>query len=254
MAAANVNGPLYQPQRAGSTTESNLISGLSRASLDALTKVATWREFPRGQQVYREGDKATGVYIVLRGKVKLISDFSEGKTLILRIARPGEMISLSAALSSRNNDTSAETTEPSTLCFIATANLRQVMTSEPEVGLRMARELSIEYSSLCQGLSTIGLQRSAMSRLAKLLFDMTGHRAPQHHSQRHSQPHPEPHSQQGAIVSTCPLTHQEMSQIIGTSRETVTRLLQDLRSSGIACVKRDTLTVNRPERLQALTN
>lgn len=246
MAAANVNGPLYQPQRAGSTTESNLISGLSRASLDALTKVATWMEFPRGQQVYREGDKATGVYIVLRGKVKLVSDSSEGKTLILRIARPGEMISLSAALSGRNNDTSAETTEPSTLCFIATINLRQVMTSEPEVGLRMARELSIEYSSLCQGLSTIGLQRSAMSRLAKLLFDMTGHRAPQ----RHSQPHPE----QGAIVSTCPLTHQEMSQIIGTSRETVTRLLQDLRSSGIACVKRDTLTVNRPERLQALTN
>jgi CRP/FNR family transcriptional regulator len=222
----------------GATPELNLISGLSRVSLDALTKVATWMEFRTGQEIYREGEKATGVYIVLRGKVKLVANSSEGKVLILRIARPGDMISLSAGLAGRTNQTGAESIEPSTLCFITTANLFRLMQGGGELGLRIARELSIEYSSLCQGLSVIGLQRTAMSRLAKLLFDMTRNGA----------------SQRGPVIRTCPLTHEEMSQMIGTSRETVTRLLQDLRSSGIASLHRETLTVNKPESLQALSN
>src|ERR1700761_260821 len=103
MATASFNEILNQPKPAG-TPVPDLISGLSRASLDALTKIAKWIEFRRGERVYAQGEKAKGVYIVLRGKVKLVSDSAEGKTLILRIARPGEMISLSAALSERNND------------------------------------------------------------------------------------------------------------------------------------------------------
>jgi CRP/FNR family transcriptional regulator len=241
---ADFSGSLNQSQAIETgAPESNLISGLSRASLESLTKAAKWMEFGRGEQVYMQGDKAKGVYIVLRGKVKLVSDSAEGKTLILRIARAGEMISLSAALSERGNDTSAETTEPSTLCFIGTENLRRLMNADAEVGLRMARELSAEYSAICQGLSTIGLQRTAMSKLAKLLFDMT-----------RSNKNGKTGAKQGPITRICSLTHQEMSQIIGTSRETVTRLLQELRASGVASLKRDILTVTRLERLEALSN
>lgn len=239
MATATTIGTFeQQAAQTGATPELNLISGLSRAGMEALTEVARCMEFRTGQEVYREGEKSTGVYIVLRGKVKLVANSSEGKVLILRIARPGDMISLSAGMAGRTNQTGAETIEPSTLCFITTANLKRLMESGGEFGLRIARELSVEYSSLCQGLSTIGLQRTALSRLAKLLFEMTRNGA----------------TQRGPITRACPLTHEEMSQMIGTSRETVTRLLQDLRSNGIASLSKETLTVNKMESLQALVN
>ena len=148
------------------------------------------------------------------------------------------MVSLSAALSERGNDTSAEAVEPTALMFISTANLNRLMESTPEMAFHLAKELSLEYSLLCQELSTLGLQRSAMSRLAKLLFGMTQNTE----------------SKQGAITSTCPLTHEEMAQMIGTSRETVTRLLHDLRDHGVATIKNEILTVNKMETLRALMN
>ena len=195
------------------------ISGLSRQSTEALAKASTRMNFDAGELVYGEGEQAEGAYIVLRGKVKLVANSSDGKALILRIAQPGEIISLSAALSERMNDTSAETVEPTTVSFIPSA-------------------MSIEYSSLCQELSTLGLQRSAMSRLAKLLVGMTRNAA----------------SQGGTVTCSCPLTHEEMAQMIGTSRETVTRLLHDLRDDGIAVVKNETLMVSKFEQLRALMN
>jgi CRP/FNR family transcriptional regulator len=216
----------------------NLLSGLSRASSLELSKASTRLSFRAGDLVYTEGEQATGAYIIQQGKVKLVANSSDGKALILRIAGPGEIISLSAGLSQRTNDTTALVVEPTVVSHIKTANLYRLMESLSDVALRLAQELSIEYSLLCQELSNLGLQRSAMSRLAKLLVGFAGNITPQ----------------RGRLETTCPLTHEEMAQMIGTSRETVTRLLHDLRDEGIATLKHDVLTVNKLDSLRALTN
>jgi CRP/FNR family transcriptional regulator, cyclic AMP receptor protein len=214
------------------------ISGLSRQSTEALAKASTRMNFDAGELVYSEGEQAEGAFVVLRGKVKLVANSSDGKALILRIAQPGEIIALSAALSERVNDTSAEAVEPTAVSFIPGAALYRLMETCGDLALRLAQELSVEYSSLCQELSTLGLQRSAMSRLAKLLVGMARNTAPQG----------------GTVTSECPLTHEEMAQMIGTSRETVTRLLHDLRDDGIAIVKNETLTISKFDHLRALMN
>jgi CRP/FNR family cyclic AMP-dependent transcriptional regulator len=234
-AIATLSRPTQSPER---VEESGFMAKLSRPALEVVAKGSSRMSFETGQIIYTESEPATGAYVVLRGKVKLVANSSDGKALILRIARPGEMISLSAALSERGNDTSAEAVEPTALMFISTSNLNRLMEATPELAFHFAQELSLEYSLLCQELSTLGLQRSAMSRLAKLLFGMTQNTAPK----------------QGAVTSTCPLTHEEMAQMIGTSRETVTRLLHDLRDHGVATVKNEILTVNKMETLQALMN
>ncbi|MGZ4788571.1 MAG: Crp/Fnr family transcriptional regulator [Terriglobales bacterium] len=226
---------LYSTQR---VDDGSLLPGLSRASSLELAKASTTLSYRVGELVYTEGEQATGVYIVRQGKVKLVANSSDGKALILRIAGPGEMISLSAGLSQRTNDTSALVVEPTTISYIKTANLYRLMEQLSDFALRLAQELSTEYSLLCQELSNLGLQRSAMSRLAKLLVGMTANTV----------------SERGKVAATCPLTHEEMAQMIGTSRETVTRLLHDLRDEGIATLKHDVLTINRMETLRALTN
>lgn len=214
------------------------IAGLSRQSTEALAKASSRMTFEAGELVYTEGELAEGAFIVLRGKVKLVANSSDGKALILRIAQPGEIIALSAALSERVNDTSAEAVEPTTVSFIPGPAIYRLMETCGDLALRLAHELSIEYSSLCQELSTLGLQRSAMSRLAKLLVGMTRNAT----------------QQAGSLTSPCPLTHEEMAQMIGTSRETVTRLLHDLRDNGIAMVKNETLTITKIDNLRALMN
>ena len=240
MATASAIGALSGDRILGmrSLDDASLLSGLSRASSLELAKASTRLSFRVGDLVYTEGEQATGAYIIRQGKVKLVANSSDGKALILRIAGPGEMISLSAGLSQRTNDTSALVVEPTTVIHIKTANLYRLMEQLSDFALRLAQELSNEYSLLCQELSSLGLQRSAMSRLAKLLVGMTANTA----------------AQRGRIETKCPLTHEEMAQMIGTSRETVTRLLHDLRDEGIATLKHDRLTVNRIDTLRALTN
>jgi len=239
MAAATTLATFSKPAPTlGRAEEAGFMAKLSKPSLEAVAKASTRMSFENGELIYNEGELATGAYVVLRGKVKLVANSADGKALILRIARPGEMVSLSAALSERGNDTSAEAVEPTSVMFISTANLNRLMETTPDMGFHFAQELSIEYSLLCQELSTLGLQRSAMSRLAKLLVGITENTAPK----------------QGVVTSNCPLTHEEMAQMIGTSRETVTRLLHDLRDNGVATVKNEILTVNKMENLRALTN
>jgi len=220
------------------TNEVGFFARLSRNSADAVAKMSIRQNFETGELVYTEGESAKGAYLVLRGKVKLVANSSDGKALILRIARPGEIISLSAALSGRGNDTSAEAVEPVAVSFITAANLYRLMETAPELGLQFAQELSLEYSMLCQELSTLGLQRSAMSRLAKLLVGMTKSIA----------------SERGIVTSKCALTHEEMAQMIGTSRETVTRLLHDLRDNGVATLKNEVLTISKIDTLRSLMN
>jgi CRP/FNR family transcriptional regulator, cyclic AMP receptor protein len=218
--------------------DAGFFARLSRSSADAVATVSTRMNFETDELVYTEGELAKGAYLVLRGRVKLVANSSDGKALILRIARPGEIISLSAALSTRGNDTSAEAVEPVAVSFITTANLYRLMETTPEIGLHFAQELSLEYSLLCQELSTLGLQRSAMSRLAKLLVGMTKNIA----------------AERGVVTSACALTHEEMAQMIGTSRETVTRLLHDLRDNGVVTLKNEVLTISQIDNLRALMN
>ena len=217
-------------------TSAAWILGLTGATAAAVEKAGTQQSYRPGERVYTEGEPADGAYIVRQGKVKLVASSSDGKALILRIALPGQVIGLSAALSERVNDTSAEVIEPTLVTFVKTRTLYYLMDSYGDLSLRLAQELSVEYSSLCQELSTLGLQRSAMSRLAKLLVGLTESVAPQ----------------QGNLKIDCCLTHEEMAQMIGTSRETVTRLLRELRDHQVAILKHDTLVVTNPPALAAL--
>jgi len=215
-----------------------LLSGLTLASAQVLARASTEMTFDEGELVYSEGEKATGAYIVTRGKIKLVANSPDGKALILRIAGPGAVIGLSAALSDRNNDTNAEVVEPATVRFINAANLYRMVEAQSDVALRLAQELSNEYSMLCQELSTLGLQRSAISRLAKLMLSLVGEVAGRGEN----------------VTMECVLTHEELAQMIGSSRETVTRLLHDLRQSGVALLRDEKLTIGSVNRLRELAN
>jgi CRP/FNR family cyclic AMP-dependent transcriptional regulator len=213
-----------------------VFSGLTEQTVTALAKVSSSTEFDAEELVYSEGDPAAGMYLVLSGRVKLVVSSADGKALILRILGPGEVFGLSAAFLNRPEETSAETLERSTVSTVRRPDLVRLMERHGDLAMKLARELSLEYAGLCEEMSNLGLQRSAMSRLAKLIVSWT----------------------EGITIGRepvqldCAHTHEVMAQMIGTSRETVTRLLHQLRHQKIAVIKDEILTINNYPALSAL--
>lgn len=213
-----------------------VFSGLDEVTVSALAKASSSLAFDADDIVYSEGDPAAGMYVVLSGKVKLTVSSSDGKSLILRMLNPGDLFSLSSVFLDRPQETSAETLERSTVSFVKRADLIRLMNLHGDLAMRLARELSLEYASLCEEMSTLGLQRSAMSRIAKLIIGwMEGM-----------------DTSTGPISIDCHHTHEVIAQMIGTSRETVTRLLHQLRHQKVAVIKDEVLTVHNFKALQGL--
>ena len=217
-------------------TGGQVFSGLDEATVRALAKASSSLAFDADDIVYSEGDQAAGMYVLMTGRVKLTVSSSDGKSLILRMLNPGEVFSLSSVFLERPQETSAETLERTTVSFVKRADLLRLMNQHGDLALRLARELSLEYASLCEEMSTLGLQRSAMSRIAKLILSWIEGMD----------------TSSGPISIDCHHTHEVIAQMIGTSRETVTRLLHQLRHQKVAVIKDDVLTINNVRALQGL--
>lgn len=213
-----------------------IFSGLDERTVAAMAKVSSSLEFDANDIIYSEGDPASGIYIVLSGKVKLVVSSAEGKSLILRILGPGQVFGLSSAFLGRPEETSAETLERTEVGVIRRADLVPLMERYGDLAMRLARELSMEYAALCDEMATLGLQRSAMSRLARMIAGWAeGMQV-----------------DRGQVQIDCPHTHEVMAQMIGTSRETVTRLLHQLRHQKTVTIKDEILTVHNYRALCAL--
>jgi CRP/FNR family transcriptional regulator len=223
----------YQPSP---KSDNRVFSGLDEATVGALAKASSSLELDAEEVVYSEGDPATGMYMVLSGKVKLVVSSPDGKALILRILGPGEVFGLSSVFLDRPQETSAETLERTKVSTVRRPELLRLMNKHGDLALKLAHELSVEYASLCEEMSALGLQRSAMSRLAKLIVGWTEGME----------------IGREAVKIECAHTHEVMAQMIGTSRETVTRLLHQLRHQKVATIKDEILTINNFTALRSL--
>jgi CRP/FNR family cyclic AMP-dependent transcriptional regulator len=148
------------------------------------------------------------MFILCSGRVNLSTRSREGKILILKTAEAGEALGLSAAISGLGYETTAETATPSQLNFVGWRHLLELIQSQSEVGLHPAQSLSRGFHAAYRDIDNLVLSRSSAGKLARLLL-----------SQSHAEMAEEVESR---IHSS--MTHEEMAQRIGASRETVTRL------------------------------
>jgi CRP/FNR family transcriptional regulator len=147
--------------------------------------------------------------MVLRGRVKLSVCSRDGKTLILRVAKAGEVLGISASVSASAYEATAETLEASEISFLKRADVLRLMHAHNHLALWLAEHLSHEYSFTCREVRNLMLAESARGRLARFLVE---------NLDKNSTPQQRDRMKLG-------LTHEEMAQMIGSSRETVTRTL-----------------------------
>ena len=203
--------------------------------IHALEKVSLTNSYPSGAVLFAEGQASRGVYIVRRGRVKLSVCSRDGKTLILRIATAGEMLGVASVISGREYEATAAALEPSEITFIRHDDVLRLMRFYPEFALQVTQHLSDDYASTCREIRDLMLSDSASEKLARLLVGWLDQNAESQHPDR----------------MKLSLTHEEIGQMIGSSRETVTRLLAGFKKRNL--IHQNGATVVVPDRM-ALTS
>ena len=210
---------------------------LSSATLLALETVKLPTViYPVGAMLFGEEQPARGVFVVSRGRVKLSLCAEDGKTLILRVAEAGEMLGLGATVCGRPYEATAETMETSEISFIRQRDLLRLMHAHNDFALHMAKQLSKEYNSTCHEMGSLLLSHSVAERLARVLLGWLDK------SDDTSVP--------GHFRLT--MTHDQIAQMIGTSRETVTRQLAVFRKKQFIHKNGSTLVVRNRGALELL--
>lgn len=211
---------------------------MENSSLTKFDTIGTQVQFGSGAVIFREGDHCGSVHVLCSGRVKLSATSREGRTLILKIARAGEVLGLSAALGGQPYEVTAETVEPCRVKTIRRQALLDFLDRNPDASLRAARAVAQEYKAAFSEVRRLALPATASGRVANLLLDWSREQA----------------SPEGAARGRCmmPLTHEEIASMTATTRETVTRVLGQLKRDNLIQIHGAALTVLQPQALERL--
>ena len=209
---------------------------LSPAALKALQAVKYTTTYPHGAVLFVEEEDPKGVFVLCRGRVKLSITSSEGKALITRIAAPGEVLGLNAAVSGKPYELTAETLEPCQVNFVRREDFLRFLGQHGEASLRAAQQLSSRYRAACEQIRSLGMSHSAAARLARFLLDGAA----------------KGRDAKEAARVRMTLTHEQIGQMIGTSRETVTRALGEFKDQRVITQSGSTVVIQDRAALETL--
>ena len=194
---------------------------LPTEALQALQAISSLATYPKGSVLFVEGQEPRGVFILCNGRVKLGAGSAVGKSLIMRIADTGEIIGLPSTISGKPYELTAEALEPLQANFIGRDSFLEFLRAHGDAALRVAQVLSGIYHATCQEVRYLGLSRSAAEKLARFLLDWNANHG----------------ADSDSLRSVLTLTHEEIAEMLGTSRETITRLLADFKRQQLVEVR-----------------
>ena len=208
---------------------------LPKSVMEAFQPLKFTLVHPAGATLFVEGQTSRGIYILCKGRVKLSANSSDGHTLILKVSQPGEVLGLNATLSGTPHETTAETGQPCQLNFVRGDDFLRFLTQHGDACMQAAIQLSRDCQQAYAQLRSFTMS-SASQRVARLMLDW-------------SQDDSGMATAHGIKVA---LTHDEIAQIIGMSRETVTRTLATLRKQHIAELQGSTLLIQNMAAIHKL--
>jgi len=208
---------------------------LPKPVMEAFQSLKLTIAYPVGATLFVEGQQCRGIYILCRGRVKLSTNSQDGQTLILKIAHAGEVLGLSATVLGFPYETTAETAQPCQVNFVKRDEFLKFLAEQPDACMHAAIYMSGECQQAYQHLRSFTSSTSSQ-RIARLMMDW-------------SQDDSGMATTHGIKIA---LTHDEIGQIIGMSRETVTRTLATFRKRHIAELHGSTLLIRNMAAIQKL--
>ncbi|MGI9104474.1 MAG: Crp/Fnr family transcriptional regulator [Terriglobales bacterium] len=209
---------------------------LPLAILNDLDAMSCLLRFPGGVSLFVEGEPPRGIFHIRSGRVKMFICSGGGKTLILRMAKSGDVLGLPGTLSGAQYEVTAETVGPTQVAFVKRDTFLRFMDAHAEVSLAVAHQLTSIYRSACHEIRCLGLGHSVGEKLAKLLLEW-----PLSNSDT-------------PIHIRFAFRHEEVAQMIGTTRESVSRVFGEFKKRQIAELDGSSLIIHDRTSLTAVAS
>lgn len=214
----------------------HLFCNLSPQAAQRLNEIKSTAVYPKGAMLFIEGQQPRGVFVLCVGTAKLSTSSREGKTIITKISDSGDVLGLNAVISNRPYEVAAEMMEPGQANFIPRDSFLQLLKDFPEVAVRVAQQLSRNYYTAYEEIRTLGLSASPSEKLARLLLSWSTKTI----------------QDDGSAQVKLTLTHEEVAEIIGTTRETVSRLFSEFKRKQLFQMKGATLVIRSRMALEKI--
>ena len=191
----------------------------------------------RGRVLFAEGEQARGIYILRTGRAAVSISSSEGQVVILRLAQAGDVLGLNSVLRNCPYDTTVKTLEPCRTDFVPGGELIELMQHSYAGAQAVLNILSRELTELTDRAKLLLLTQTVGSRLAKLLLAWS--------KENDS-------DSSGTVRVDRVFTHEEVAQMICSSRETVTRLLANFSRRRVIRITSDSILIRDHHALEKL--
>jgi CRP-like cAMP-binding protein len=194
-----------------------LFAGLDEVHLREVLARGGRRRFESGQTLFLQGGPARGLYVVLRGRVKVFKLSPKGREQTLMIMGPGEPIGEVAVLSGEAYPASAEALEPGEAFYVPRQAFLDLVTREPEVAMKLLAALSLRLRSFTSLIEDLSL-REVAERLAAYLLTVAGD-----------------YTQEQTVELD--VSRMQLSAAVGTVPESLSRAFRQLARAGVVEVR-----------------
>jgi CRP/FNR family transcriptional regulator, cyclic AMP receptor protein len=196
--------------------------------------------YPKGGVFFLEGQPATGIFLLRAGRAKESMGSNKGKTAISRVLGPGSILGLMAVLTGAPQECTVETLEPTHADYLRKAAFLDLLKNSRHLSQIVTKQLVYTCKETYAGIRCLGVSASASERLVRLLLHWA--ELPLANQVEH----------EWGVRIRVTLTHEEIGQFVGTTRETATRILGDLRKKKWLSMKGSSWTLTNLEALRRL--
>lgn len=207
-----------------------LFSELGPADLQRVVEVARERTYPKNSVILFEDDPGDALYVVAKGQVKVVLIGEDGREVILSVLGEGEHFGEMALIDDEPRSAHVIAMEDSTLVVLRREEFQPILAQTPQIGLALLKELSRRLRRVDEKVGSLVLL-DVNGRVAQLLLDMA--------------------AEAGGERITRRLTHHTIAQMIGSSRETVSRTMRELVDKGLIAVSRKDILIRDRAALEA---
>ncbi|ADL12701.1 Crp/Fnr family transcriptional regulator [Acetohalobium arabaticum] len=208
---------------------SSYFATLSEKNLDKIVNLMFVREYKEGEIIFFEEEKGEGLFFIKSGKVKIAKIVESGEEQILHILKQGEIFAEVVLFDGSNYPATAIAMEDSQIGILRNKDIERLITEVPEIALKILKVMSKRLRRAQQTIRNLGLKNTE-SRTASILLYL-------------AKEHGIDGKNRNQVEINLSLSQQELSNLVGASRETISRVLKKLKEKDLIATSRQQIVI-----------
>lgn len=213
-----------------------LFSKIEDKELEKITEISHLKKYRKDEDIFSEGEVGDALYILVSGVVKVFRTSSDGRIKTLALLQKGDFLGEMAILEKEIRSANVRAVEDAEMLVINRRDFEASLTTNPQIAFKIMETLCARLRDADKQIESLTFQ-NVSGRLVIALLDL----AEKHGVQAEK-----------GIKIDMELTHQELSEMVGTAREVVSRILNDFRKTNCIEIEKHYITITDKEKLKKI--